>query len=134
MKNKKTTQKKLNITEIQEWLRTFAKARDWEQYHTPKNLVMAVAGEVGELVEIFQWLTEEESCRLRRRGKERTKVEDEMADVFVYILRLADILSIDLQSAVWKKLHKNQRKYPVKLAKGNAKKYTELRNKKGSLK
>jgi len=81
-------------------LQQFAVERDWEQFHTPKNLVMALAGEVGELMELFQWLTPEESLRIMSSVRRAAQVRDEIADVFGYVLRLADVLGIDLEDAL----------------------------------
>jgi len=116
----------LDVGRIQAHLRTFANSRDWEQYHSPKNLAMALAGEAGELLEIFQWLTEEESRALSSDAKRRERVGEELADVLQYVLRIADLLGIDIDQALWAKLENNERKYPVTLAKGNARKYTEF--------
>ena len=102
-------------------VRAFAAARDWEQFHTPKNLAMALAGEAGELLEIFQWLTAEESERV-----DRHRAGEELADVMIYAIRMADVLDIDLAAAIWAKLEKNAERYPVGKAKGNATKYTKL--------
>ncbi len=118
---------KLDIKKIQKWLRNFAKERDWEQYHTPKNLVMAIGGEVGELTELFQWLTDVEADQVKRKTSDLQKVADEVADVAAYLIRFSDVMGIDLEKAIWAKLHKNVEKYPVLLAKGNAKKYTEFK-------
>ncbi len=117
---------RLDITRIQAHLRTFAKSRDWEQYHSPKNLAMALATEAGELLEIFQWLTEEESRALSGDPQQRERAGEELADVLQYVLRIADLLEVDINQALWEKLEKNERKYPVSLSKGNAKKYTEF--------
>lgn len=111
--------------ELQKALRNFADARDWDQFHSPKNLVLALAGEVGELAAEFQWLTEAES---RSLDDERlSRVAHEIGDVFIYLLRLADKLSIDLEQAAWDKLDLNAERYPVALAKGRSSKYTDLR-------
>ena len=112
-----------DLDEIREKLRDFALARDWEQFHSPKNLSMALAGEVGELLELFQWLTEEQSKNLTRA--QRKAVEEEVADVFLYLLRLADRLGIDLLEAAKHKIIINEQKYPVDKVKGSSKKYTE---------
>lgn len=111
------------LDEIKERLRQFALARDWDQFHSPKNLSMALAGEAGELLELFQWLTEEQSGNLTR--KQRKAVEEEVADVFLYLLRLADRLDVDLLEAANKKIGTNEIKYPVDKVKGSSKKYTE---------
>lgn len=113
----------LDVAAIQREQREFVRERDWERFHTPKNLVMALAGEVGELIEHFQWLTPEESAQLKDEPEAARAVADEMADVLVYLLRLADLLDIDLQQAVTDKVRKNRAKYPVEQARGRARKY-----------
>ena len=117
----------LDIAAVQRFQRAFAAARDWEQFHTPKNLTMALAGEAGELLEIFQWLTPEQSARVTDTEKGKQAVEHELADLLAYVIRLADVLGIDLSQSLWNKLRLNEEKYPVALAKGNARKYSELR-------
>lgn len=112
-----------DLNEIKEKLRQFAMARDWDQFHSPKNLSMALAGEVGELIELFQWLTEEQSNNLSR--EQYVAVEEEVADVFLYLLRLADKLGVDLLKAANNKIVINEQKYPVDKVKGSSKKYTE---------
>lgn len=102
----------------------FVADRDWEQFHSPKNLAMAMSVEAAEVVEIFQWLTEAQSARLPRRELEH--LQDELADVYVYLLRLASKYDIDLVAAARAKMKKNARKYPVAKAKGSARKYSEL--------
>lgn len=114
------------LHEVTRLVREFVRARDWEKFHTPKNLVMALAGEVGELSELFQWLTPEESALIMKTPSEATKVRDELADVVVYSLRIADVLGVDLWDAIRSKMQKNAAKYPVSLARGHARKYTEL--------
>jgi dCTP diphosphatase len=113
-----------NIESISTKLKCFAKERDWDQFHTPKNLVLALNGEVGELSEIFQWLTEEEALNLT--GKAQESAEEEVADVFLYLLRLSDVLGIDLIEAANKKIDINAQKYPIEKSKGSRKKYNEL--------
>ena len=105
-------------------LRRFAAARDWEQFHTPKNLAMALAVEAAELLEQFQWLTPAQSERLDARQKRA--VEDEIADVLLYLTRLADVLDIEPVAAARRKIRSNARKYPVARAKGHARKYNAL--------
>lgn len=92
-------------------LRDFAAERDWERYHTPKNLVMAMSVEMAELVEHFQWLTADESAALADPAR-RLGVEEEMADVLLYLLRLADVMGVDLEAAMQAKIVKNAQKYP----------------------
>ena len=109
---------------LRDQLRDFAAARDWDQFHSPKNLAMALAGEAGELLENFQWLTEEQS---RRPSPEvLAAASEEIADVLLYLVRLSDKLGIDPIAAANAKLLANAQKYPVDKARGNARKYTEL--------
>ena len=103
----------MSITSLQDRLREFAAQRDWEQFHTPKNLVMALTGEVGELNEIFQWLTPEESAAVMADPARATAVRDELADVLAYLLRLADVLGVDIDQALTDKMVKNSAKYPA---------------------
>ena len=117
----------MDIKGIKSKLSAFAKERDWDQYHSPKNLVIALAGEVGELVEHFQWLTEEESRSLAKDRKKLANVSEEVADLAIYIVRLCDKLGIDLEEAIEAKIKMNAAKYPVALAKGNATKYTDFK-------
>jgi len=107
-------------------LRAFAKERDWEQFHSPKNLAMALSVEVAEIVEIFQWLTQEESRNLSFQQKE--KVKEEIGDVLIFLANLADRLGIDPMEAAKEKLEINRKKYPAELVKGKANKYTEYKD------
>ena len=102
----------------------FAKERDWQQFHSPKNLSMALIVEAAELVEHFQWLSERKSEELDH--DRRAAVAEELADILIYTLRLASQMEIDLGSAAWAKLEKNRHKYPGEKARGTARKYTEL--------
>jgi NTP pyrophosphatase (non-canonical NTP hydrolase) len=113
-----------DILALQEALRAFAAERDWDQFHSPKNLAAALSVEAAELLEHFQWLTEEQSRALPEAKREA--VATEIADVLLYLLRLADKLGIDPLDAARKKLVANAVKYPVALAKGTSKKYSEL--------
>lgn len=115
----------MDIDQIKQRLRKFAEARDWDQFHSPKNLASAISVEAAELLELFQWLSEEKSRDLDDATKE--KVEQEVADVFLYLIRLADKLDIDMMAAATRKIAINEAKYPVELSKGNAKKYTEFK-------
>ena len=94
-------------------LQAFADEREWNRFHSPKNLAMALTGEVGELVELYQWSTEDESRALARDAAKRTALEDELADVQIYLVRLASVLGIDMDAAVRNKLAKNREKYPA---------------------
>lgn len=116
----------MDIDQIKHRLREFAEARDWDQFHSPKNLASAISVEAAELLEIFQWLSEENSRALD--GATKVKVEQEVADVFLYLIRLADKLDIDVMAAANLKIAINETKYPVELSKGNAKKYTEFKD------
>ena len=107
-------------------LAEFARERDWEQFHSPKNLVMALTGEVGELSEVFQWMTEAASTGAATNLKTAQAVRDEMADVLLYLVRLADVLGVDLNEAARAKLRTNASKYPADKARGSSAKYTEM--------
>jgi len=108
---------------LRDKLRKFVAERDWDQYHSPKNLAMALSVEAAELVEHFQWLTEEQSRRLPPGKLE--EVRDEMADVLVYLVRLADKLEVDLLEAAAQKIEKNALKYPADQVRGSMKKYSD---------
>lgn len=114
----------MDLDNIKKIVQNFSDERDWNQFHSPKNLVMALSGEVGELNEIFQWLTEEESQKLPQAVHEHTK--EEVADIAIYLLRICMKLDIDLEEAILSKMDKNAKKYPIKKAKGNAKKYNDF--------
>jgi dCTP diphosphatase len=113
----------MDIESLQLALREFAQAREWDRFHSPKNLVMALAGETGELLDLFQWLTEEESQAANLPIATRERVQEELADVLLYLLRLADKLHINLEEVATRKMVANAEKYPVALSKGNAVKY-----------
>jgi len=103
-------------------LREFAAERDWDQFHSPKNLSMALIGEAAELVEHFQWLTQAQSHTVT--DEQRAEIELELADILLYLVRLADKLDVDLAKAAMKKIDINARKYPAHKARGRADKYT----------
>ncbi|GAA4862730.1 nucleotide pyrophosphohydrolase [Saccharopolyspora cebuensis] len=94
-------------------LRDFAAARDWEQHHSPKNLVMALGGEVGELTALFQWLTEQESATAAHDPRLGPQVRDELADVLIYLVRLADRLDVDLLAEAEAKVQRNETRFPA---------------------
>jgi len=102
----------IDFTELESALQTFADERDWQKYHSPKNLAMALTGEVGELVEIFQWQTEAHSHLVASDPTTAQAVRDELADVLLYLVRLSSVLGVDLNDAVVQKLEKNANKYP----------------------
>ena len=122
--------KKATIEQLKNKVKIFIEKRDWEKFHSPKNLSMSLSIEAAELMELFQWLTTEESHKLHLNKYKREKIEEEIADIAVYLLDLCSILNIDLVSAINKKLLLNSKKYPVKLVRGKAYKYDELRSKK----
>ncbi len=113
----------MDISKIQNQLENFAIERDWRQFHTPKNLAMALSVEASELVEIFQWLNPEESNSPNQKQSEA--INSEVADIAMYLLRFCSVLEIDLEAAIKTKLQRNAEKYPVSLSKGNAKKYNQ---------
>ena len=110
-----------DIYDLADDLREFAKERDWEKFHLPKNLAMALSVEVSELMEHYQWLSELE----HPSGKEGL-IQDELADIFIYLVRFADVVGVELIPAAYEKLEKNKRKYPADIVRGKADKYTEL--------
>lgn len=120
--NSDMSQNDLDI--LKNHLREFSDTRDWNQFHSPKNLCMALSVEVAEITEHFQWLTEEQSRNLP--AQKREEVATELADTLLYLVRLADKLDIDLLSAALSKMETNNQKYPVDQSRGNAKKYTEF--------
>ncbi len=112
-----------NLEELKGRVRAFVAERDWERFHSPKNLAMALSVEASELVELFQWLTEEESRALD--GAARRRVAEELADVLWFLVRLSDRLDIDLLEAAELKLAENAKKYPAEKVRGDARKYDE---------
>ncbi|WP_435627265.1 nucleotide pyrophosphohydrolase [Candidatus Ferrigenium straubiae] len=113
-------QNRSNLTMLRDRLRTFAAERDWEQFHSPKNLSMALMVEAAELMEHFQWLTEAQSAELP--AEDRQAVGEELADILLYLVRLSDRLGVDLHEAALHKLEKNAVKYPAEQVRGSAKK------------
>ena len=111
------------MNSLRDALRQFAAERDWDQFHSPKNLAIALSVEASELLEHFQWLTEDQSIELP--PEKRAEVRDEMADVLLYLVRLADKLDVDLLDAAAKKIAKNAHKYPAAQVRGSMKKYTD---------
>ena len=113
-----------SLSNLNAALAEFVEQRDWDQFHNPKNLAMALAAEAGELLEHFQWLSEAEADSLETT--QRHEVAMEMADILMFLLRLADRLQVDLLKAADEKLELNRRKYPVERARGRATKYDKL--------
>jgi len=115
---------KTALRRLRERLRVFASARDWTQFHSPKNLAIALSVEAAELLEHFQWISDKDS--LDMQSAKIGKIEEEMADVLLYLIRLADILNVDLVQAADRKIEANSQKYPIEKSRRHAKKYTEL--------
>ncbi len=112
-----------SLENLKSRLQEFAKERDWDQFHSPKNLSMALIAEAAELVECFQWLSQKQSSNL---SPEKLKeVELELADILIYLVRISDRLGVDLIGAAGRKIDLNGEKYPVEVVKGNSKKYSE---------
>ena len=118
----------MNYKKIKKEIKKFVDERDWEQFHTPKNLSMALSVEASELVEIFQWQESDEYKKASSEQKEM--IRDEIADIFYYLVRISDKLNIDLEHSLFNKMRKNRKKYPINLVKGKAIKYKSINNKK----
>jgi NTP pyrophosphatase (non-canonical NTP hydrolase) len=116
----------VNTTGLAQALEAFATERDWAQFHSPKNLVMALTGEVGELNELFQWLTEQQTKDLANNPERKRRVAEELADVLFYLVRAASVMDIDLNEAAVHKLALNEQKYPADKVRGSNKKYSEI--------
>lgn len=123
MNDKKTTIENLKIK-----IQKFVKDRDWEQYHNPKNLSMSIAIEAAELMENFQWDNAEASLKVLKSKHNLENIEDEIADIAIYIIDFCNMNGLDLAKIIKKKLLKNKRKYPIKLCKGRATKYNQFRS------
>lgn len=116
----------VDVAQLATALEQFASDRNWAQFHSPKNLAMALSGEVGELTEIFQWMTEDASKEAARNQETAQAVKDELADVLMYVVRLASVLGVDLNEAAQQKLKLNGEKYPVAKAWNTSKKYDQI--------
>lgn len=115
----------MDIENLKSKLRAFSKERDWEQFHNPKNISTALSVEASELLEIFQWSNDGGLSEIKD-PKKRKEIEKEIADVFNYLLKLVDILDMDLEKAALEKINENEKKYPVEESKGKSVKYTEF--------
>ena len=115
-----------HLQEIKDRVLSFAKERDWEQFHAPKNLSMAIAAEAAELMEHFLWQSPEASCSDVEAENLRSKVEEELADVFIFAIEFANMTGIDIATIIDTKMKRNAEKYPVEKAKGRSVKYTQL--------
>ena len=114
------------MAELKTRVLAFVRERDWEQFHTPKNLSMALAAEAGELMEHFLWESPEQSRAISQEPAKRAKIADELADVVIYALEFANMTGLDLAAAIESKMVANAKKYPVEKARGRSDKYTEL--------
>lgn len=117
---------KTNIQELKEKVKKFCEDRDWDQYHNPKDLAIGIITESSELLDIFRFKSEKEIEEMFHIKEKREKISEEMADVFYFLLRLAQKYNIDLSNELNKKLEQNHKKYPIEKAKGSNKKYNEL--------
>ena len=113
----------INVDELKNNISIFAKERDWEQFHTPKNLACALSVEASELLEIFQWINETEQRNISTEKKEA--ISEELSDIITYAVRLAGVMDINLSDSIEKKIKKNAKKYPAELVRGSSKKYDE---------
>ncbi len=113
----------MDLASLRDILRQFASERDWEKFHSPRNLTLALVGEVGELAELMQWRSDDEVMALAANGR---SIPDELADVLVYLVRLADVLGIDLEAAVIAKMAVNDERYPADDVRGSAEKRSAL--------
>ena len=120
------TESATTISDLKARVLAFVRARDWEQFHSPKNLSMALAAEAGELMEHFLWATPEQSRAIANEPAKRSKIADELADVVIYALEFANITGLDVAAAIEAKMKANAQKYPVEKARGRSEKYTEL--------
>jgi NTP pyrophosphatase (non-canonical NTP hydrolase) len=114
------------LAELKARVLAFAREREWEQFHAPKNLSMALAAEAGELMEHFLWSTPEASHGVARDGARRKRIEEELADVVIYALEFANVTGMDVAAVIEAKMSANAKKYPVEKARGRSDKYTEL--------
>ena len=120
-----STTSESSVTELTTLVRAFADNRDWQQFHTARNLVLALVGETGELAAEFQWISDDNIVSALQDTDKREAVGSELADVFIYLLRLADVIGINLVEELGKKIMVNEERYPVDKARGSAAKYTK---------
>ncbi len=122
----KKMDKKITIAQIKNELENFSHERDWKKYHTPKDLAISISIEAGELLENFQWLTDEEITQVLNDPKKFHQIKTELADVFAYAFTLSNRLDIDVSEAIFDKINENKQKYPVDKIKGKYRKYSEI--------
>lgn len=111
---------------LDERVRAFAEARDWQEFHTPKNLMLALASEVGEAADVLRWLTDTQMADLVAGDHNQQLLAEELADVLIFLVRLSDVCNVDLLAAAHAKVDANEQRYPVELARGNARKHSAL--------
>ncbi|KAF0813084.1 hypothetical protein IGB42_02484 [Andreprevotia sp. IGB-42] len=116
----------IDIASLQQRLRAFSAERDWDQFHSPKNLACALSVEAAELLELFQWLNDEQAALAPKDPQFAERLGEEVADVLLYLLRIADVSGLDLNAVVERKLLLNAQKYPAEQARGHARKYDAL--------
>jgi len=121
-----TRDSKTTIEELKETVRKFCEERDWDQFHNAKDLTIALSIEVSELLEIFRWKSLDEVEQLFLDNKKREEIEDEMADIFYFLLRIAQKYEVDLSGSLERKMEKNKSRYPIEKARGSNKKYNEF--------
>jgi len=114
-----------SIAKLQAQIQVFSEGRDWDQFHTPKNLILAATSEMGELAEVLQWKSDEEVVVFMQTDQGRAKLSEEIADVVIYLIRLCQKTEINFLGAIQHKLNINEKKYPLDTSKGNARKYNE---------
>lgn len=122
--------RKITVGELKEKMVKFRDARNWKKYHNPKDIVISINVEAGELLELFQWKKMKDVRGWLKNPKNLKRVSEELADVVLYCLGLSDVLNLDLSDAVMKKIKSNERKYPIKKVHGNYRKYTEIKGRK----
>ena len=118
--------KSTTLSELKDKVKDFIQERDWTKYHNPKDIAVSIAIEVGELLELFQWVKDDDQAKKIQDPSEYKKLEEELADIIIYCLSLANVTNMDISSAIVNKIEKNKAKYPVGQVKGDYKKYTEL--------
>lgn len=118
--------KTTRIFELRERVSKFIEDRDWNKYHNPKDIAVSIVIEASELLELFQWVNNEELNIIIKKPDKHAKLKEELADVIIYCLSLANVLEIDISHAVVEKIERNEGKYPIEQVKGNYKKYTEI--------
>ena len=121
-----TSDETTRIIELKKRIQKFVDDRDWTKYHNPKDLAISIAIEASELMELFQWVKEDELKKILDDPSKLTRLEEELADIMIYCLSLANVINMDVTQAVTKKVSKNEEKYPVERIRGSYKKYTEL--------